>query len=77
MLTVPLFDSVMFDARGSYTPAFLILGGIGSLSSGLFLFAKKPQFGPSYRQAAPGTRPRSAGTSTLSPVPHHGRFPDV
>ncbi|MQG14651.1 MAG: LPXTG cell wall anchor domain-containing protein, partial [SAR202 cluster bacterium] len=28
---------------GSYTPAFLILGGIGSLSGGLFLFAKKPQ----------------------------------
>jgi len=28
-------------------------GGIGSLSSGLFLFAKKPQFWPSYRQAPP------------------------
>ena len=24
-----------------------------------------------------GTRPRLAGTSTPSPVPHHGRFPDV
>jgi len=53
MLIAPLFDSVMSDARGSYTPAFLILRGIGSLSSGLFLLAKKPQFWPSYRQAPP------------------------
>jgi len=29
MLIAPLFDSVMFDDRGSYTPAFLILGGSG------------------------------------------------
>ena len=43
MLIAPLFDAAMFDARVSYTPAFLIWGGIGSSSGGLFLFAKKPQ----------------------------------
>jgi len=46
MLIAPLFAAAMFDARGSYTLAFLILGGIGSLSGVLFLFAKKPMFSP-------------------------------
>ena len=50
MVIAPLFAAAMFDARGSYTLAFLILGGIGSLSGVLFLFAKKPQFSPSHRQ---------------------------
>ena len=48
MLIAPLFAAAMFDARGNYTLAFLLLGGIGSLSGVLFLFAKKPQFSPSY-----------------------------
>ena len=56
MLIAPLFAAAMFDARGNYTLAFLILGGIGSLSGVLFLFAKKPQFSPSYRQAPPESR---------------------
>ena len=47
MLIAPLFAAAMFDASGSYRLAFLILGGIGSLSGVLFLFAKKPQFSPS------------------------------
>ena len=46
MLIAPLFAAAMFDARESYTLAFLILGGIGSLSGVLFLFAKKPMFSP-------------------------------
>ena len=46
MLIAPLFAAAMFDARESYTLAFLILGGIGSLSGVLFLFAKKPRFSP-------------------------------
>jgi hypothetical protein len=56
MLIAPLFAAAMFDARGNYTLAFLILGGIGSLSGVFFLFAKKPQFSPSYRQAPPESR---------------------
>ena len=47
MLIAPLFAAAMFDASGSYRLAFLILGGIGSLSGVLFLFAKKPKVSPS------------------------------
>ena len=42
MLTAPLFAAYMFDTRGSYTGAFLILAALSSLSGPLFLFAKKP-----------------------------------
>lgn len=42
MLVAPLFAAFMFDSTGSYTLAFLILGGLGSISGVLFLFAKKP-----------------------------------
>ena len=52
MLIAPLFAAAMFDARGSYTLAFLILGGIGSLSGVLFLFSKKPMFSPELENTA-------------------------
>ncbi len=42
MLAAPLFAAIMFDTQGSYTFAFLILGGLGSMSGVLFLFAKSP-----------------------------------
>lgn len=42
MLTAPLFAAFMFDSTGTYTLSFLILGGLGSTSGFLFLFAKKP-----------------------------------
>ena len=39
----PLLAAIMFDARGSYTLPFLILGILGSMSGVCFLFAKKPK----------------------------------
>ena len=42
MLAAPLFAAFMFDSTGTYTTSFLILGGLGSMSGFLFLFAKKP-----------------------------------
>ena len=42
MLAAPLFAAFIFDAQGSYMIAWLILGGLGSMSGVLFLFAKKP-----------------------------------
>ena len=42
MLAAPLFAAFMFDARGNYTIAWLILGAFGSLSGVFFLLAKKP-----------------------------------
>ena len=42
MLAAPLFAAFVFDAQGSYMIAWLILGGLGSLSGVLFLLAKKP-----------------------------------
>ena len=56
MLIAPLFAAAMFDASGSYRLAFLILGGIGSLSGVLFLFAKKPKFSPSSATPPPELR---------------------
>ena len=41
-LAAPLLAATMFDARGDYTLAFLILGGLGSVGGVCFLFAKKP-----------------------------------
>ena len=49
MLAAPLFAAIMFDASGSYTVAFLLLGGLGSLNGLLFLFAKKPVIGAESR----------------------------
>ena len=43
MLAAPLFAAAMFDARGNYTLAFLILGCLGAMSGVLYLFAKKPE----------------------------------
>jgi len=42
-VAAPLLAATMFDARGDYTLAFLILGGLGSMSGVCFLFAKKPE----------------------------------
>ena len=41
-LAAPLFAAIMFDALGNYTFAFLVLGGMGSMSGVCFLLAKKP-----------------------------------
>ena len=42
MLAAPLFAAAMFDAQGSYSPPFIILGSLGGFSSLFFLLAKKP-----------------------------------
>jgi MFS family permease len=42
MLAAPLFAAFIFDTQGSYLIAWLILGGLGSMSGVLFLLAKKP-----------------------------------
>ena len=43
MLVAPLVAAAMFDALGSYTLSFLILGAIGGVSGPLFLFARRPE----------------------------------
>lgn len=55
MLVAPLFAAFMFDFTGSYTTAFLILGGLGSMSGVLFLFAKKPTALPLDKKASPAS----------------------
>lgn len=57
MLAAPLFAAFMFDSTGSYSVAFLILGGLGSLSGVLFLFAKKPVTLPLDKRTAPASSP--------------------
>ena len=52
MLSAPLFAGFLFDATGSYTLAFLIIGGLGMLSGVLFFLAKKPTSLPLARRAA-------------------------
>ncbi len=52
MLSAPLFAGFLFDSTGSYTVAFLIIGGLGMLSGVLFLLAKKPTSIPTGRRAA-------------------------
>ena len=42
MLGGPMFAAILFDAQGSYTFPFLVLGFLGSMSVVCFLFAKKP-----------------------------------
>ena len=42
MLAAPLFAAFIFDTQGSYMIAWLILGGLGSMSGVLFFLAKKP-----------------------------------
>jgi len=53
MVAAPLFAAFMFDSTGTYTLAFLILGGLGSMSGFLFLFAKKPTALPLDKNAGP------------------------
>ncbi|MQF68895.1 MFS transporter [SAR202 cluster bacterium AD-804-J14_MRT_500m] len=43
MVMAPLIAAWMFDTRGSYTLAILILGSISALSGLFFLFATKPE----------------------------------
>ena len=43
VLVAPMLAAIMFDARGDYTLAFLVLGGLGSMNGVCFLFAKKPE----------------------------------
>ena len=57
MLAAPLFAAFMFDSTGSYSVAFLILGGLGSLSGVLFLFAKKPVTLPLDKRTASASSP--------------------
>ena len=53
MLSAPLFAGFLFDATGSYTLAFLIIGGLGMLSGVLFFLAKKPTSIPRERRPVP------------------------
>ena len=49
-LAAPMLAATMFDARGDYFLAFLILGGLASMSGVCFLFAKKPELMDSVRR---------------------------
>ncbi len=42
MVAAPLFAAAVFDSRGSYTLAILVLAGLGAFGALLFVFAKKP-----------------------------------
>ena len=57
MLAAPLFAAFLFDATGSYTIAFLIIGSLGMLSGVLFLLAKKPTSIPLDRRPSATRRP--------------------
>lgn len=46
MVAAPLFAATMFDSRGSYTLAFLILAVLGAVGAVLFVFAKRPNLAP-------------------------------
>ena len=61
MLAAPLFAAFLFDATGSYTLAFLIIGGLGMMSGVLFLMAKKPTSLPLDRRATATPRPTESG----------------
>ena len=68
MLVAPLVAAAMFDAQGSYTLSFLILGAIGGISGPLFLFARKPQPPGIPARMSPRTQPsalRAVGPSKL------------
>lgn len=60
MVAAPLFAASMFDARGSYTLAILILAALGFLGAALFIFAKRPILAPTLGQplASEGTSPK-------------------
>ncbi|HIN07044.1 MAG TPA: MFS transporter [Dehalococcoidia bacterium] len=57
MLAAPLFAAFMFDSSGSYTVSFLILGGLGSMSGEMFIFAKKPTSLPPDKKTAQASLP--------------------
>jgi len=57
MLAAPLFAAFMFDSSGSYTVSFLILGGLGSISGVMFIFAKKPTSLPPDKKTAQASLP--------------------
>ena len=57
MLSAPLFAGFLFDSTGSYTVAFLIIGGLGMLSGVLFFLAKKPTSLPQERRVSAVSRP--------------------
>ena len=61
MLAAPLFAAFLFDATGSYTLAFLIIGGLGMISGVLFLMAKKPTSLPLDKRATATPRPTESG----------------
>ena len=61
MLVAPLFAGFLFDATGSYTIAFLIIGSLGMMSGVLFLLARKPTSLPSDRRAATAPQPTGSG----------------
>ena len=61
MLAAPLFAAFLFDSTGSYTLAFLIIGGLGMMSGVLFMLAKKPTSLPLDRRAT--ATPRPTGSS--------------
>jgi MFS family permease len=42
MMAGPLFAGAMFDARGSYSLAFIVLAGVAAMGGFLLLLAKKP-----------------------------------
>ena len=56
MLAAPLFAGAMFDATGTYTIAFLVIGGIGVMSGVLFFLARKPTAIPSGRGVSASPR---------------------
>ncbi len=62
MLAAPLFAAFLFDAQGSYTLAFLIVGSLGMLSGVLFLLAKKPASAPVDRRVGSVARPTGSAT---------------
>ena len=57
MLAAPLFAAFLFDSTGSYTLAFLIIGGLGMMSGVLFLMARKPTSLPLDRRTSTAPRP--------------------
>jgi len=46
MVGAPLFAAYIFDTRGSYTVAILVLAGLGAFGALLFVFATKPALPP-------------------------------
>ena len=59
MLVAPLFAGFLYDASGSYTVSFLIIGGLGMMSGVLFMLARKPTALPA--ESRPAAAPRPAG----------------